>query len=183
MRVVLVRGCCDVNSCPTEIHRTSNRDRERFGQNGGDRSGKSYWSPKPYGNRGLCGWMRSSMTRGFCTKYSRPCTAWRREWNKGGMVREKMKQFITAIENGIPREADVQSGDTQGLSNAEQANSEASKNWQLTDNLSKPRPWAAWMMLTILMFMKWQQEKCHRTMCPASTTNDDVTNKERRFRP
>ena len=55
-------------------------------------------------------------------------------------MREKMKQFITAIENGIPREADVQSGDTQGLSNAEQANSEASKNWQLTDNLSKPRP-------------------------------------------
>ena len=41
------------------------------------------------------------------------------------MVREKMKQFITAIENGSPREADVQSGDTQGLSNAEQANSES----------------------------------------------------------
>jgi hypothetical protein len=41
------------------------------------------------------------------------------------MVREKMKHFTTATVNGSLREADVQSGDTQGLSNAEQANSES----------------------------------------------------------
>jgi len=39
-------------------------------------------------------------------------------------VREKMRHFTTATVNGSLREADVQSGDTQGLSNAEQANSE-----------------------------------------------------------
>jgi hypothetical protein len=41
------------------------------------------------------------------------------------MVREKMRHFTTATVNGSLREADVQSGDTQGLSNAEQANSES----------------------------------------------------------
>ena len=40
-------------------------------------------------------------------------------------MREKMKQFITATASGSLREADVQSGDAQGLSNAEQANSES----------------------------------------------------------
>ena len=40
-------------------------------------------------------------------------------------MREKMNQFITATANGSPREADVQSGDTHGLSNAEEANSES----------------------------------------------------------
>jgi len=41
------------------------------------------------------------------------------------MVREKMNRLITATANKGLREADVQSGDTQGLSNAEQANSES----------------------------------------------------------
>jgi hypothetical protein len=41
------------------------------------------------------------------------------------MVREKMKQLFTATASGSLREADVQSGDTQGLSDAEQANSES----------------------------------------------------------
>ena len=36
-----------------------------------------------------------------------------------------MNQFVTATANERLREADVQSGDTQGLSNAEQANSES----------------------------------------------------------
>ncbi len=40
-------------------------------------------------------------------------------------MREKMSQFVTATANGSLREANVQSGDTQGLSNAEQANSES----------------------------------------------------------
>ena len=40
-------------------------------------------------------------------------------------MREKMNHFIAATTNGSLREADVQSGDTQGLSNAEQANSES----------------------------------------------------------
>ncbi len=40
-------------------------------------------------------------------------------------MREKMNQFVIATSNGSLREADVQSGDTQGLSNAEQANSES----------------------------------------------------------
>ena len=40
-------------------------------------------------------------------------------------MRETMNQFVVATANGSPREADVQSGDTQGLSNAEQANSES----------------------------------------------------------
>ena len=40
-------------------------------------------------------------------------------------MREKMNQFITKTANGRLRKVDVQSGDTQGLSNAEQANSES----------------------------------------------------------
>ena len=40
-------------------------------------------------------------------------------------MREKMNQFVTATANERLRETDVQSGDTQGLSNAEQANSES----------------------------------------------------------
>src|ERR1700687_894079 len=33
------------------------------------------------------------------------------------------------------------------------------------------------------MFMNLKLEKCHRTMCPANTTNNDSTNNERRFQP
>jgi hypothetical protein len=40
-------------------------------------------------------------------------------------VREKMNQVIATTPDQSTREADVQSGDTQGLSNAEQANSES----------------------------------------------------------
>ncbi len=40
-------------------------------------------------------------------------------------MRDKMSQLITRTSDRSPHEADVQSGDTQGLSNAEQANSES----------------------------------------------------------
>ena len=40
-------------------------------------------------------------------------------------MRDKMKKVVTSTANESLREADVQSGDTQGLSNAEQANSES----------------------------------------------------------
>ena len=40
-------------------------------------------------------------------------------------MRDKMNQLITLTADRSPREADVQSGDMQGLSNAEQANSES----------------------------------------------------------
>src|ERR1700687_6331056 len=33
------------------------------------------------------------------------------------------------------------------------------------------------------MFMNLKLEKCHRTMCPANTTNNDSTNNEGRFQP
>ena len=40
-------------------------------------------------------------------------------------MRQKMNQFVIATANRSLREAEVQSGDTQGLSNAEEANSES----------------------------------------------------------
>ncbi len=40
-------------------------------------------------------------------------------------MRDKMKKVVTSTATESLREADVQSGDTQGLSNAEQANSES----------------------------------------------------------
>ena len=40
-------------------------------------------------------------------------------------MREKMNQLLAATANRSLRETDVQSGDTQGFSDAEQANSES----------------------------------------------------------
>jgi hypothetical protein len=44
--------------------------------------------------------------------------------NRGGILRKKISRLISTTPDQTNREADVQSGDTQGLSNAEQANSE-----------------------------------------------------------
>jgi hypothetical protein len=65
-----------------------------------------------------------------------------------------MNQFVTATANESLRETDVQSGDTQGLSNAEQANSESVEELAADGQSFEAAAVSGVETQTILMFMK-----------------------------